>query len=113
MFLCFIFFTNVWLLKVDFPGLDGYGGPMYIGSGCFHRRKTLCGLKYSEAHGNLKYDERKNVEESASSLELRAKNLITCAFEDNTEWGKEVRSCHISTILILSCISCSFNKKLH
>ncbi|KAF8409747.1 hypothetical protein HHK36_005826 [Tetracentron sinense] len=42
--------------EVDFPGLDGYGGPLYVGTGCFHRRDTLCGRKYGEEHSmGLKY----------------------------------------------------------
>ncbi|KAK9091837.1 hypothetical protein Syun_026748 [Stephania yunnanensis] len=33
-------------MEVEFPGMDGYGGPAYIGTGCFHRREVLCGKKY-------------------------------------------------------------------
>ncbi|KAE7995203.1 hypothetical protein FH972_000028 [Carpinus fangiana] len=36
--------------EVDFLGFDGNGGPCYIGSGCFHRRDTLCGHKYSKEY---------------------------------------------------------------
>ncbi|KAI9160388.1 hypothetical protein LWI28_007689 [Acer negundo] len=33
---------------VELAGLDSKGGPFYIGTGCFHRRDTLCGKKYSQ-----------------------------------------------------------------
>ncbi|CAA6670703.1 unnamed protein product [Spirodela intermedia] len=62
-----------------FHGLDGVGGPLYTGSGCFHRRWSLMGNKRS-----LK-------EISALALERRAKVLADCTFEDNTQWGNEER----------------------
>ncbi|KAK2652674.1 hypothetical protein Ddye_012530 [Dipteronia dyeriana] len=34
--------------EVELAGLDSNGGPCYIGTGCFHRRDTLCGKKYSQ-----------------------------------------------------------------
>ncbi|THU48252.1 hypothetical protein C4D60_Mb09t24290 [Musa balbisiana] len=30
---------------VELGGLDSWGGPLYIGTGCFHRREVLCGRK--------------------------------------------------------------------
>jgi hypothetical protein len=36
------------VMKVEFHGLDGYGGPLYIGTGCFHRRETLLGREFSK-----------------------------------------------------------------
>ncbi|KAB1221657.1 Cellulose synthase-like protein E6 [Morella rubra] len=36
------------IMGVEIPGFDGNGGPCYIGTGCFHRRETLCGQKYSK-----------------------------------------------------------------
>ena len=35
-------------LKVELAGLDTWGGPLYIGTGCFHRRETLCGRSFSK-----------------------------------------------------------------
>jgi len=77
-------------MKVDFHGLDGHGGPLYVGSGCFHRRESLCGKKYSEAHKELIGDKRSIAEANACSLEERAKDLATCTYEENSQWGKEV-----------------------
>ncbi|KAG4176272.1 hypothetical protein ERO13_A11G234900v2 [Gossypium hirsutum] len=66
-------------------------GPSYMGSGCFHRRETLCGKKYEK---NYKVDWKKindkKVNESASVLEETCKVLASCTFEHNTPWGKEM-----------------------
>ncbi|KAE8663141.1 Cellulose synthase-like protein E1 [Hibiscus syriacus] len=77
--------------KLEIQGLDANGGPMYIGTGCFHRREALCGKKYEE---NYRVDWKKlndtKVEESASLLEETCKVLASCTFEHNTPWGKEM-----------------------
>ncbi|KAK9269762.1 hypothetical protein L1049_001540 [Liquidambar formosana] len=36
--------------KIEVPGIDGYGAVFYCGTGCFHRRESLCGRKYSKDH---------------------------------------------------------------
>ncbi|KAF3783547.1 Cellulose synthase-like protein E6 [Nymphaea thermarum] len=36
------------ITEVEFYGLDRFEGPLYIGSGCFHRRESLTGREYSE-----------------------------------------------------------------
>ena len=78
-------------LKVDHPGLDSWGGTLYIGTGCFHRRETLSGRKYGK---DYKEDWKRGVERkttsSACMLEERAKSLVTCTYEHNTQWGQEV-----------------------
>ncbi|PKU69698.1 Cellulose synthase-like protein E2 [Dendrobium catenatum] len=77
--------------KVYFPGLDGLGGPMYTGSCCFHRRDCLNGRKYSELNKiELKRENPKIQETNMSTLEERTKNLASCSYEENTQWGKEV-----------------------
>ncbi|KAJ0081922.1 hypothetical protein Patl1_09606 [Pistacia atlantica] len=40
--------SHMVIMEVELPGIDSNGGPFYIGTGCFHRRETLCGKKYSE-----------------------------------------------------------------
>jgi hypothetical protein len=81
------------IMKVDFLGFDGNGGPCYIGSGCFHRRDTLCGHKNSKEYKAdwKRWNDRK-VEESVSVsvLEETCKELASCTYEKNTQWGKEV-----------------------
>ncbi|KAJ8459461.1 hypothetical protein OPV22_032387 [Ensete ventricosum] len=78
------------MTEVDFHGLDGVGGPLYTGSGCFHRRECLMGKKY-DANSNVQLEpSRKILEANTSILEEKAKHLITCRYESNTEWGKEM-----------------------
>ncbi|KAH7545398.1 cellulose synthase-like protein E6 [Ziziphus jujuba] len=82
------------LSKVDLHGFDRYGGPCYIGSGCFHKRESLCGKKYNdkacqEDLMSNKLDIIKN-EEDAQVLEGICKVLASCSYEENTQWGKEM-----------------------
>lgn len=71
--------------------MDGHGGPLYIGSGCYHRRESLLGKKYDKTHKLELVERERDYKSTASALEERAKNLVTCTFEDNTQWGNEVR----------------------
>ncbi|CBI23493.3 unnamed protein product, partial [Vitis vinifera] len=67
------------LNEVDLPGLDANGGPCYIGSGCFHRRKALCGMKYSEeCEREWKRETDRTARESARVLEALCKVLASC-----------------------------------
>lgn len=76
---------------MEFHGLDGCGGPLYVGTGCFHRRDTLCGRKLSEA-SRFEWKGRtvSRSGESRGEVEERVKALASCTFELNTEWGHEV-----------------------
>ncbi|KAH7544539.1 hypothetical protein JRO89_XS15G0182700 [Xanthoceras sorbifolium] len=77
-------------MEVEFHGLDGNGGPLYIGTGCFHRRDTLCGRKFDKECTNrwyMKNDPRSEV--SLQELEAKSKVLASCTYEENTQWGKE------------------------
>lgn len=81
----------VFSLKVEFHGLDGFGGPLYIGTGCFHRRDVLCGKKFSEGYRNdWNSDKHRSFEDSVNELEEKSKHLASCSYEENTQWGKEV-----------------------
>ncbi|EPS62612.1 hypothetical protein M569_12177, partial [Genlisea aurea] len=77
--------------EVEVPGMDGYGGPIYIGTGCFHRRDTLCGSKFSK---DSKFEWKGNADsrngKSTVELEEEAKHLANCSYENNTQWGDEV-----------------------
>lgn len=78
-------------MKVEFPGLDGFGGPLYVGTGCFHRRDVLCGKKYSKGYRNdWNSNNYRNSQDNATELEEKSKHLASCAYEENTQWGKEV-----------------------
>jgi hypothetical protein len=71
---------------VEFYSIDGFGGPMYIGTGCFHRRDTLCGRKFIKNTN----DDHIIKEPSLQELEENSKTLASCSYEENTSWGKEV-----------------------
>ncbi|KAG8502858.1 hypothetical protein CXB51_000709 [Gossypium anomalum] len=98
--------------QVEFHGLDGYGGPLYIGTGCFHRRDTLCGRKFSrEIHNEFKIDIPKDREreETTAVLEEKSKVLASCTYENNTEWGKEMGlkyGCPVEDVITGLSIQC-------
>ena len=82
---------QLWVIKVELPGLDANGGPLYIGTGCFHKRVVLCGRKYSKDEKiDWSLENHTKVEESTHVLEETCKILASCTYEENTEWGKEV-----------------------
>lgn len=66
-------------MDVEFHGMDGYGGPPYVGTGCFHRRNTLTGKKFD----NECMEDWKR-EETADKIKV----LASCTYEENTQWGK-------------------------
>ncbi|KAI3466411.1 hypothetical protein Pfo_023074 [Paulownia fortunei] len=76
--------------QIELAGLDGFGGALYIGTGCFHRRESLSGKKYYENHrlewNNVKDNTKGTVEE----LEVASKPLADCSYEKGTLWGKEM-----------------------
>ncbi|KAK8689897.1 hypothetical protein V6N13_088605 [Hibiscus sabdariffa] len=80
------------IMELELAGFDGNGGPCYIGTGCFHRRDTLCGMKYrKDFKGEWKPMENdRNTKQSASVLEQKSKALASCSFEENTQWGMEM-----------------------
>ncbi|KAL0919481.1 hypothetical protein M5K25_011576 [Dendrobium thyrsiflorum] len=105
------------ILKVDFPGQDGQGGPVYTGSCCFHRRDCLNGRKYNELIKIEMKGKKPNISEaSVSILEERAKNLATCSYEENTQWGKEMGmkyGCPVEDIITGLTIQCRGWKSAH
>ncbi|KAG6641948.1 hypothetical protein CIPAW_09G109200 [Carya illinoinensis] len=99
-------------MGVELPGFDGNGGPCFIGTGCFHRRNTLCGQKYSdqECKANWKGCDDIKIEESASVLEDTSKVLASCTYEEKyTQWGNEVGlkyGCPVEDVLSGLAIHC-------
>ena len=78
-------------MKLEFHGLDGCGGPLYIGTGCFHRRDILCGRKFSKEYkGDWKSVKDIKREESVLEFEEKLKGLANSTYDKNTQWGKEV-----------------------
>ncbi|KAK7276974.1 hypothetical protein RIF29_18123 [Crotalaria pallida] len=77
--------------EVELHGADGYGGPMYIGTCCFHRREALCGKKFDGRYTNEWESENEHViETSLQELEEKSKALANCTYEENTQWGKKM-----------------------
>ncbi|ONH99324.1 hypothetical protein PRUPE_6G024800 [Prunus persica] len=96
--------------EVEAHGVDGYGGPLYVGTGCFHRRDTLCGRKFSkDSKSDMKWDNRKREELGIHELEENTKSLASCTFEENTQWGKEMGlkyGCPVEDIITGLSIHC-------
>ncbi|KAJ4977514.1 hypothetical protein NE237_002620 [Protea cynaroides] len=77
--------------EVEFFGMDGCGGTLYIGTGCFHRRDILCGRKYTEGYKrDWKIENDRIAGESLIAFVERVKGLADCTYDENTQWGKEM-----------------------
>ncbi|XP_071692067.1 cellulose synthase-like protein E1 [Rutidosis leptorrhynchoides] len=75
--------------EVDFHGFDGMGGPLYVGTNCFHRRDILAGKSINDGS---KFDwemVNHHIDSTENAID-KIKSLATCTFETNTEWGKEI-----------------------
>ncbi|RVW87227.1 Cellulose synthase-like protein E6 [Vitis vinifera] len=98
------------IIEVEFPGLDSNGGPFYIGTGCFHRRVALCGMKYDkECEREWKKENGRRGRESASVLEESCKVLASCTYEENSQWGKEMGvkyDCAVEDVITGFSIQC-------
>ncbi|KAK7305265.1 hypothetical protein VNO77_43167 [Canavalia gladiata] len=99
--------------EVEFPGMDGLGGPMYVGTGCFHRREILCGRKFNDQYKNDWKSGNENIdhmkEASLHELEEKSKALASCTYEENTSWGKEtglVYGCLVEDVITGLSIKC-------
>ncbi|KAL6543080.1 hypothetical protein OROHE_010600 [Orobanche hederae] len=76
--------------QIELAGIDGFGGALYIGTGCFHRRESLSG-KYYENRGlepDIVEDNTKG--RAVEELEEASKALADCSYEKGTLWGKEM-----------------------
>ncbi|KAJ4799271.1 Cellulose synthase family protein [Rhynchospora pubera] len=77
--------------EVDLCGFDSWGGPPYIGTGCFHRRESLCGMKHTKDYKeDWNRGSERNPPDDIRKLEEKAESLATCTYELNTLWGHEV-----------------------
>ncbi|CAN6448367.1 unnamed protein product [Victoria cruziana] len=96
--------------EVEFRGFDLFGGPLYVGSGCFHRRESLTGRKYSEDFkGDLNGRMWSKPVEMVEELEERCRKLAACSLEENTLWGTEVGlkyGCPVEDIITGLSIQC-------
>lgn len=109
MYWCELIKFSFVMRKVEFPGLDGYGGVLYVGSGCFHRRETLCGKKFNKDEKiTFKTNSRYEPERKMQKLD-EVKKLASCTYEEKTQWGKQV-SFSIAPILYTSLLEMDLRK---
>ncbi|KAF3449304.1 hypothetical protein FNV43_RR10032 [Rhamnella rubrinervis] len=109
-----IYSTSMRLVtEVELPGVDSNGGPCYIGTGCFHRRESLCGKKYSsnacQGEDWTSKNDVKIEEESVDEVEETCKVVASCTYEENTEWGKEMGvkyGCAVEDVITGFAIQC-------
>ncbi|XAR56805.1 Cellulose synthase (UDP-forming) [Bertholletia excelsa] len=97
--------------KIELAGLDGFGGALYCGTGCFHSRQSLCGQTYSDnCRRELDNGPRNDVKDrTAHELEEAAKALANCSYEIGSQWGKEmglVYGCPVEDIVTGLTIQC-------
>ncbi|XP_043691035.1 cellulose synthase-like protein E6 isoform X2 [Telopea speciosissima] len=102
---------------LELAGIDGYGGALYCGTGCFHRREALCGKKYSnECRGKQNRKIERKAERSISEVEEKCKALASCTYEMGTQWGKEMGlmyGCPVEDIITGLAIQCRGWKPIH
>ncbi|KAJ9568011.1 hypothetical protein OSB04_003977 [Centaurea solstitialis] len=73
----------------DFHGLDGLGGPLYIGTGCFHRREILLGKSFDD-ESRISWKTENDHKETTENVIEKTKSLASCTYEIDTEWGNEI-----------------------
>ncbi|KAI9185449.1 hypothetical protein LWI28_007331 [Acer negundo] len=102
---------------VEFHGLDFYGGPLYIGTGCFHRRETLLGREFSKENKIvLKSENVTKREENVLEFEENLKSLANCSYEKNTQWGNEMGlkyGCPVEDVITGLSIQCKGWKSVY
>ncbi|MCL7036088.1 hypothetical protein MKW94_007312 [Papaver nudicaule] len=97
--------------NVEMTGIDGFGGSIYSGTGCFHRRETICGRKFTKDYRenwNGATDPIK-AKRSVAELEQASKVLADCTSEENTQWGKEMGlkyGCPVEDVITGLAIQC-------
>ncbi|GFS45167.1 cellulose synthase like E1 [Actinidia rufa] len=97
--------------EIELAGIDGFDGALYCGTGCFHRRESICGGKYSKNHrGELSSILcNKMKDKTVHELEKESKVLANCSYEKDTQWGKEmglVYGCPVEDIVTGLTIQC-------
>ncbi|KAG6394167.1 hypothetical protein SASPL_144747 [Salvia splendens] len=103
-------------IEVELLALDAHGGPLYIGSGCFHRRDALTGKKYEKgSHINWKQVNEIQEPNRQNLLEETAK-FANCSYEENSSWGKEMGlkyGCPVEDVATGLSIKCKGWRSVH
>jgi cellulose synthase/poly-beta-1,6-N-acetylglucosamine synthase-like glycosyltransferase len=95
---------------VELRGFDSVGGPLYIGTGCFHRREILCGRRFTKDYKE-DWDRgiKDTIQENIYETEEKAKVLATCTYEQDTQWGDEIGlkyGCPVEDVITGLAIHC-------
>ncbi|XP_008807239.2 cellulose synthase-like protein G3 [Phoenix dactylifera] len=81
------------LFRTNARGMDGFGGPNYVGSNCFFSRRALGGIR-SSALAPLDSHESKEPRPCGSlrldSVMKRAHEAAGCDYEVGTKWGSTI-----------------------
>ncbi|XBH92720.1 hypothetical protein VPH35_083793 [Triticum aestivum] len=96
--------------EVEMAGMDSLGGPLYIGTGCFHRREILCGRKFTKDYQeDWNAGIKDKLQESIDETEEKAKSLAACTYEHGTQWGDEIGvkyGCAVEDVITGLAIHC-------
>ncbi|XBI81884.1 hypothetical protein VPH35_090697 [Triticum aestivum] len=96
--------------EVEMGGMDSLGGPLYIGTGCFHRREILCGRKFTKDYQeDWNAGIKDKLQESIDETEEKAKSLAACTYEHGTQWGDEIGvkyGCAVEDVITGLAIHC-------
>lgn len=74
-------------------GMDGFGGPNYVGTGCFFRRRVFFGGPSSLVSTEITDLSPTHVVEkpiTAQPVLALAHHVAGCNYEDQTTWGSNV-----------------------
>nr|XP_023881873.1 cellulose synthase-like protein E6 isoform X1 [Quercus suber]POF22854.1 cellulose synthase-like protein e6 [Quercus suber] len=103
--------------NIEFAGLDGYGAAPYCGTGCFHRRESLCGKAHSKDYkGEWNIKAKKNADKTIDELEKESKVLTNCIYEKDTQWGNKmglIYGCTSEDVVTGLAIQCRGWKSIH
>nr|XP_016451412.1 PREDICTED: cellulose synthase-like protein E6 [Nicotiana tabacum] len=96
--------------EIELAGLGGYGAALYCGTGCFHRRESLCGRKVSEDY-SVEWNNKgeKCTYKTVEELEEASKVVANCSYEEGTQWGKQMGlmyGCPVEDIITGLTIQC-------
>ena len=92
-------------MKVEIAGMDGYGATPYCGTGCFHRRESLCGKVYSKDYRKeWNIEDKNNTNKTVNELEAASKILASCSFEKETQWRGKVSLFLSLSLSLFECL---------
>lgn len=94
------------LYQINPRGMDGLKGPNYVGTGCFHSRRSFYGPPSSPP--SLLNDLNEQTSDTPLSSEAilrKAHEVASCKYEDGTKWGSTVR---FLMICMHGCIKISY-----